>query len=98
MRSDYTSNGMHKDDPTNPESYWNDWSIDRDGNTLKEYKPKNKKLEKDIRDINDDIKILSIKMNIALLNKSSEKELNKICEDLLNIVVKQNKLIEELTK
>lgn len=60
MRSDYTSNGMHKDDPTNPQSHWNDWSIDRDGNKLET--PKNKKIkevkqdiEKEINGINEEL-------------------------------------------
>lgn len=62
MRSDYTSNGMHKDDPTNPQSHWNDWSIDRDGNKLKESKIKNKdieeikyEIEKEINKVNEEL-------------------------------------------
>lgn len=62
MRSDYTSNGMHKDDPTNPQSYWNDWSIDRDGNKLEETRKKRKdvkeiinEIEKEINRINEEL-------------------------------------------
>lgn len=62
MRSDYTSNGMHKDDPTNPQSHWNDWSIDRDGNKLEETRKKRKdvkeiinEIEKEINKINEEL-------------------------------------------
>ena len=62
MRSDYTSNRMHKDDPTNPQSHWNDWSIDREGNKLKENKSKNKnikeiecEIEKEINKVNEEL-------------------------------------------
>lgn len=62
MRSDYTSNGMHKDDPTNPQSHWNDWSIDRDGNKLEKHESKRKnikeiiyEIEKEINKVNEDL-------------------------------------------
>ena len=60
MRSDYTSNGMHKDDPTNPQSHWNDWTIDRDGNKLERPKNKNiedikQEIEKEINKVNEEL-------------------------------------------
>lgn len=62
MRSDYTPNGMHKDDPTNPQSHWNDWTIDRDGNKLEEFKKKHPniekikyEIEKEINNINEEL-------------------------------------------
>lgn len=55
MRSDYTSNGMHKDDPTNPQSHWNDWSIDRDGNKIEVHKPKSKNIKEIKYEIREEI-------------------------------------------
>lgn len=62
MGSNYTSNGRHKDDPTNPESHWNDWSINRDGNKLRDNKTKNKnikeiecEIEKEINRVNEEL-------------------------------------------
>ncbi|MGL4451416.1 MAG: hypothetical protein ACRCTZ_09520 [Sarcina sp.] len=104
MRSDYTSNGMHKDDPTNPQSHWNDWTIDRDGNKMEEYKHKHKEIEvdKEIESINDDFINLTLRINVAMLTTETEQEKTKaligFCESLIGIVEKQDKLIKKLRK
>ena len=76
MRSNYTPNGRHKDDPTNPESYWNDWSIDRGGNKLEEdkFNYREVEIEKEIDSINDDFKNFILKMSIAVLTIEKSKK------------------------
>ena len=104
MRSDYTPNGRHKDDPTNPESHWNDWSIDRDGNKLEGYGFNYKKIEKEIEidNINDDFKNLILKMSVAMLTIEKEQEkinvLSGFCKSLIEVVEKQDKIIRKLRK
>lgn len=85
MRSDYTSNGMHKDDPTNPQSHWNDWTIDRDGNKLKEYKSKNKSI-KEIK--------YEIKEEINEINEKLVKSYKEISEGRLDTFGRQSMKLE----
>lgn len=85
MRSDYTSNGMHKDDPTNPQSHWNDWTIDRDGNKLEEHKPKNKSI-KEIK--------YEIKEEINKINERLVKCYKEISEGRLDTFGRQSMELE----
>lgn len=102
MRSDYTQNGRHKDDPTNPQSHWNDWTIDRDGNKLNDDELRKVDVSKEIEDINNDFKKLALRVNVAMLTVDTEQEKSKLLsgllKNLIEIVEKQDKVIQKLIK
>lgn len=85
MRSDYTPNGRHKDDPTNPQSHWNDWSIDREGNKLEERKPKNKNIKEIKSEIREEINII---------NERLVKCYKEISEGRLDTFIRETKQLE----